>query len=128
MATPSIATVAAEGAESEAHTLRRKLSFSEGDELPTTTLSAPERLRVFVRVRPLQTTNGGATTEASSEMLVTDTAVSLRTVKSTAQGRDSVEEASYAFDGVFDTDARRRRSSRRPCCRRCARSSPGATR
>ena len=107
MATPAIATVAeaAAGAEPDAHTLRRKLSFSDGDELPTTTLSGPERLRVFVRVRPLATSNGGATTEPSSEMLVTDTAVSLRTVKSTAQGRDSVEEASYSFDAVFDTDA-----------------------
>ena len=86
-------------AEADAAAIARKLSFSDGDELPTTTLSAPERLRVYVRVRPLS--NG----QEASEMDVTDSAVSLRTVKSTAQGRDSVEEASYSFDGVFDAKA-----------------------
>ena len=74
----------------------RKLSFSDGDETPLKAESAPERLTVWVRVRPIP-----ASTEAS-EMHLTETAVALRTVKSTAQGRDSVEEVSYTFDGVFN--------------------------
>ena len=35
-------------------------------------------------------------------MVVTDTAVTMRVVKSTAQGRDSVEETSYTFDTVYN--------------------------
>ena len=47
--------------------LARKLSFSEvsADELPLSTLSAPERLRVLVRARPLAA--GEAATHAALE-------------------------------------------------------------
>ena len=80
--------------------LRRKLSFSgTADEQPTTASSAPERLRVIVRVRPL----GGG--ESASDMTLSESAVSIRTVKSTAQGRDSVEENSFSFDTVFRPEA-----------------------
>ena len=34
-------------------------------------------------------------------MVLSDSAVSIRTTKSTAQGRDSVEESSFSFDSVF---------------------------
>lgn len=80
--------------------LVRKLSFSDvPDDVPTTTTSAPERLKVWVRARPL-----AAGTEAS-EMHLTDSSVALRTVKSSAQGKVEVEEVSYAFDGVFNAES-----------------------
>lgn len=81
--------------------LARKLSFSEvsADELPLSTLSAPERLRVLVRARPL------AAGEAASDMLLSSDAVSIRTVKTGAAGRDSVEESSFSFDTVFNSKA-----------------------
>ena len=80
---------------------RRKLSFSEGDAEPTATKSQPERLQVFVRVRPL---SGG-----SEESLGCDptqpNAVVIRTTKSSAQGLSECVEQSFTFDAVFDTVA-----------------------
>mgnify|MGYP002879611434 CR=1 FL=1 len=53
-----------------------------------------------MRVRPL----GDPSVEAS-DTLVSDKSVAIRTVKSTAQGRDSVEENCFSFDSVFDSTA-----------------------
>ena len=81
--------------------LARKLSFSDvsADEMPMGTIAAPEKLKVFVRARPL------AAGEVASDMSLTESAVSIRTVKNSAQGRDSVEEASFSFDTVFGQKA-----------------------
>ena len=79
--------------------LARKLSFSEGDELPLTTTCPPERLRVFVRMRNL------SEGEDRGDITLTDSAVTMRTTKSTAQGRDSVEETSFSFDAVFGAES-----------------------
>ena len=84
-------------AEEPPATISRKLSFSVADEQLSTTCP-PERLQVFVRVRPLGAEHKHA------DMNVTEDSVTLRTTKSTAQGRDSVEETSYTFDGVFNRD------------------------
>ena len=85
----------------DTNVLRRKLSFStvSADELPMSTLSAPEKLRVLVRARPL------AAGEKASDMVLSRDTVAIRTTKPSAAGRDSVEESSFAFDNVLDGKA-----------------------
>ena len=81
---------------SSAEILARKLSFSAmGDDAVATSSSAQEKLRVVVRARPLQPS------EVAADLTLADDAVAVRTVKSTAQGKDSVEEASFFFDRVY---------------------------
>ena len=77
---------------------RRKLSFSEvpSDEQPVVTKCEPGRLQVYVRLRALQKD------AESAEMHATDKAISLRTTKTSTAGKDTVEETSFTFDGVFD--------------------------
>ena len=80
---------------------RRKLSFSEGDAEPTATKSQPERLQVFVRVRPLSGGGEGSLVSDPSQ----PNAVMIRTTKSSAQGLSECVEQSFTFDAVFDTTA-----------------------
>ena len=80
---------------------RRKLSFSEGDAEPTATKSQPERLQVFVRVRPLSGGGEGSLVSDPSQ----PNAVVIRTTKSSAQGLSECVEQSFTFDAVFDTTA-----------------------
>ena len=80
---------------------RRKLSFSEGDVEPTATKSQPERLQVFVRVRPL---SGGSEGSLGCDPTQPN-AVVIRTTKSSAQGLSECVEQSFTFDAVFDTVA-----------------------
>ena len=82
-------------------TPKRKLSFSEmPDEHPTMAECEPGRLQVYVRLRSL-----GNTAQESSQMLTTQNTISIQTKKTTTQGKDSVEEACFSFDGVFDATA-----------------------
>lgn len=77
--------------------LARKLSFSTvaPDESLTASSADPAKMRVVVRARPL------ADGEVPSDMTLADNAVAMRTVKSTANGRESTEEASFFFDTVY---------------------------
>lgn len=76
--------------------LARRLTFSQvSDELVAGTNSAPEKLRVIVRARPL------GSSENPSDLTLTENAVAVRTVKTNTQGRDSVEECSFFFDVVY---------------------------
>lgn len=79
----------------------RKLSFSAvADEQPTSAQCEPGRLKVFVRLRAL-----GSSAHESSDMHATQSTISIRTTKSTAQAKSSMEETSFSFDGVFDATA-----------------------
>ena len=78
----------------------RRLRFSEipvnPTELPNATHDRADRLKVFVRARPLA--NG----EAPADMMLSENAVSIRTTKASAQGRENLEETTFSFDTVFD--------------------------
>ena len=72
----------------------RRLRFSEipvnPTELPNATHDRADRLKVFVRARPLA--NG----EAPADMMLSENAVSIRTTKASAQGRENLEEATFS--------------------------------
>ena len=82
----------------------------------------PKKLRVVVRARPLQPS------EVAADLTLADDAVAVRTVKSTAQGKDSVEEASFFSTASTAAPLPSRMSLTARCCRRCRRYSPAATR
>ena len=63
-------------------------------------MDEPSRLQVHVRLRSLADPS-----QETAEMTATQHAISIRMNKSTAQGKDSVEETSFTFDGVFDPTA-----------------------
>jgi len=77
----------------------RKLSFSDGDVQITSTDSQPERMRAYVRLRPL------AGSEVQSAISVTDCDCTISMSKVTAQGSTSVEDHTFTFDGVFGSEA-----------------------
>ena len=88
--------------------IARKLSFSvvtfsplqkDESELPAAAAACPPaRLKVQVRVRNLP--DG----EEASEMVLSESSVTMRKVNKTMQGGDSVEETSYSFDRVYPGD------------------------
>jgi len=78
---------------------RRKLSFSDSDGLGTSSNSAPERMRAYVRLRPL---TGDV---ALSSIQTTDTDCTISIPKASAQGVGSIEEHAFTFDGVFGPEA-----------------------
>ena len=77
----------------------RRLTFSDCEINPTSTKSEPERMRAYVRTRPI-----GAT-ESRSAIKVTDTDFTISITKTTAGGSTSTEDNSFTFDGVFEDSA-----------------------
>lgn len=77
----------------------RKLSFSDSDPQPTSTSCEPQRMRTFVRVRPIPDT------EESSQLTTTDVECAISIQKTTAQGTANVETQAFTFDRVFDATA-----------------------
>ena len=88
--------------------IARKLSFSvvtfsplqkDESELPAAAVACPPaRLKVQVRVRNLP--DG----EEASDMVLSESSVTMRKMNKTMQGGDSVEETSYSFDRVYPGD------------------------
>jgi hypothetical protein len=78
---------------------RRKLSFSDSEGFGTLNNAAPERMRAFVRLRPLP----GEASKSSISMTDTDCTISIS--KASAQGVSSIEEHAFTFDGVFGPEA-----------------------
>ncbi|KAL1496306.1 hypothetical protein AB1Y20_016268 [Prymnesium parvum] len=76
---------------------RRKLSFSDfPDEQPTVAQCEAGRLQVYVRLRAL------SKDQESADIYAAERSISLRTTKTNTAGKDTVEETSFTFDGVFD--------------------------
>lgn len=78
---------------------RRKLSFSDSESFGTLNNAPPERMRAFVRLRPL---SGEA---PKSSISTTDTDCTISISKASAQGVSSIEEHAFTFDGVFGPEA-----------------------
>ena len=77
----------------------RKLSFSDSDPQPTATSSEPQRMRTFVRVRPI------SETDQSSQITTSDVECAISIQKTTAQGTATMETQAFTFDRVFNAQS-----------------------